>query len=286
MIMERKKVFVVGAGQMGLGIAQVSAAAGYETSMYDVSEEILKKSEGKIRKSLEKQEQKGKLEKGKAGEIMGLLSPTTDIKTASDCDFLIEAVPENEDLKKKIFKEVDELCGERAILATNTSAIPVTKLGRVTQHPEKVVGMHFMNPVPVMRVVEIIRAYLTSDETYQAAVALAKSFGKEVITAQDFPGFLSTRLAMPLMNEALYQLYEGRGTKEDIDKCAKLAMNHPMGPFEWMDFVGLDSMLSILTSLYEAYNDDRYFPCPLLVQMVQAGHLGRKTGQGFYDYTG
>jgi len=284
--MEIKNIFVMGAGQMGLGIAQVSAQAGYETYMYDVSNEILKKSENKIKKSLEKQEQKGKLEKGKTDEIMNRLSSTTDIKAVSDCDFFVEAAPENEELKKQIFKNVDHLCGGRAILATNTSAIPITKLGNVTKHPEKVIGMHFMNPVPVMKVVEVIRAYLTSDETYQTTVELAGSFGKEVITAKDFPGFLSTRLVMPLMNEALYQLYEGRGTKEDIDKCAKLALNHPMGPFEWMDFVGLDSMLNILRNLYEAYNDQRYFPCPLLVQMVQAGHLGRKAGRGFYDYTG
>ena len=283
--MEVRKIFVMGSGQMGAGIAQVSAQAGYNTIMYDISDEVLRKAEGKIRKSLEKKEQKGKLEEGKSQEIMSRLSSTTDTKGASDCDVFIEAAPEDEVLKKKIFIEMDDICKEHAILATNTSAIPITELGNVTKRPEKVIGMHFMNPVPVMKLVEIIKAYLTSDETYRTIIDLAKSFGKEVVTAKDFPGFMSTRLVMPFMNEALYQLYEGRGTKEDIDKCAKLALNHPMGPFEWMDFVGLDSMLNILRNLYEAYNDQRYFPCPLLVQMVQAGHLGRKVGRGFYDYS-
>jgi 3-hydroxybutyryl-CoA dehydrogenase len=216
---------------------------------------------------------------------MNRLSSTTEKGGAADCDVLIEAAPEDEDLKKGIFKEMDGICPEHAVLATNTSAIPITKLGNVTRRPEKVIGMHFMNPVPVMKLVEVVRAYLTSDETYETAVQLARTFGKEVVTAQDFPGFMSTRLVMPFMNEALYQLYEGRGTKEDIDKCAKMALNHPMGPFEWMDFVGLDSMLHILTNLYDSYGNQRYFPCPLLVQMVQAGHLGRKTGRGFYDYS-
>jgi len=284
--MQVKKIFVIGSGQMGAGIAQVSAQAGYDTIMYDISDAILEKAAGKIRKSLEKKEKKGKLAEGESKEIMNRLSATSDTKRASDCDVVIEAAPEDEALKKKIFIQMDEICPEHTILATNTSAIPITKLGNVTKRPEKVIGMHFMNPVPIMRVVEVIRAYLTADETYQTTIELAKRFGKEVVTAQDFPGFMSTRLIMPFMNEALFQLYEGRGTKEDIDKCAKLALNHPMGPFEWMDFVGLDSMLNILRNLYEAYGDQRYFPCPLLVQMVQAGHLGRKTGLGFYDYTG
>lgn len=284
--MEVKKIFVMGAGQMGAGIAQVSAQAGYETLLGDISNEVLKKSEEKIKKNLEKLEEKGKLEKGRTEEIMKRLTATTDIKkAASDCDVVIEAVPENEDLKKRIFKEIDEICPERTILATNTSAIPITKIGSATKRPDKVIGMHFMNPVPVMKLVEVIRGYLTSDRTYQAIVELARSFGKEVVTAQDFAGFLGTRLIMPFMNEALYLLYEGRATKEDIDKSAKLGANHPMGPFEWMDFVGLDSLLSILRNLYETYGDRKYFPCPLLVQMVQAGHLGRKTGRGFYDYS-
>jgi len=282
--MEVKKVFVMGAGQMGSGIAQVFAQAGYEIYMYDISKEILKESESKIKERLEKQEQKGKLEKGKSQEIMCRLSSTTDKKAASECDVLIEAVPEDEDLKKRIFEEMDEICAEHTILASNTSAIPITKLGSVTKRAEKVIGTHFMNPVPVMKLVEVIRANLTSDETYQTVVDLLRRLGKEVITAKDFPGFLSTRLIMPFVNEALYQLYEGQGTKEDIDKCAKLALNHPMGPFEWMDFGGLDSILNVMRNLYEAYGDKKYLPCPLLVQMVQAGHLGRKTGRGFYNY--
>ncbi len=279
------KILVMGAGQMGAGIAQVSAQAGYETLLCDLSNDILKNAETKILKSLEKQEAKGKLEKGKSKEVMNRLVSTTDIEAVAECGFFIEAVNENENLKKKVFSEVDRLCPEQTILATNTSAIPITKIADATKRPEKVIGMHFMNPVPVMRLVEIIRAYQTSDETYKTAVDLVNSFGKELVTAQDFPGFLSTRLVMPFVNDALYLLYEGHGTIEDIDKCAKLALNHPMGPFEWMDFVGLDSTLSILRNLYEAYNDSKYFPCPILVQMVQAGHLGRKTGKGFYEYS-
>lgn len=282
--MEVEQIFVMGAGQMGAGIAQVTAQAGYETYLYDVSNEILNSAGNKIKNSLEKQEAKGKLEKDESNNIMKRLFATTDINDVSRCGFFIEAVPENEDLKKQVFNEVDKLCPEHTILATNTSAIPITIIAEATRRSAKVIGMHFMNPVPVMKLVEVIRAYLTSDETYRIAVELVRSFGKEVVTAQDFPGFLSTRLVMPFMNEALYLVYEGRGTKEDIDKCAKLALNHPMGPFEWMDFVGLDSMLNILKNLYEAYGDSRYFPCPLLVQMVQAGHLGRKSGHGFYDY--
>jgi len=279
------KVFVMGAGQMGAGIAQVSAQAGYETLIYDVSDEIVKNAENKIKKGLEKQVTKGKLEEDKSREIMKRLIPTTDINTVSECDFFIEAVPENEELKKKVFSDVDKLCSGKTILATNTSAIPITIIADATQRPEKVIGIHFMNPVPVMKLVEIIRAYQTSDETYKASVDLIRSFGKELVTAQDFPGFLTTRLIMPFINEALCLLYEGRGTRDDIDKSAKLAFNHPMGPFEWMDFVGLDSILNILKNLYEAHGDSRYFPCPLLVQMVQAGHLGRKAGRGFYDYS-
>ena len=282
--MEINKVFVMGAGQMGAGIAQVSAQAGYATYMYDVSDAILKRAQDKIKKSLEKQEAKGKLEKGKHREIMQRLSLTTDIKAVAECDFFVEAVPEDEDLKKQVFREVDKLCLGHTIRATNTSAIPITKIADVTQHPQKVIGVHFMNPVPVMKLVEIIRAYQTSDATYQIALEWVTSLGKEVVTAQDFPGFLTTRLIMPFINEALYLLYEGRGTRDDIDKSSKLAFNHPMGPFEWMDFVGLDSILNILKNIYEAHGDSKYFPCPLLVQMVQAGHLGRKTGRGFYDY--
>ncbi len=282
--MEVNKVFVMGAGQMGAGIAQVSVQAGYATYMGDVSEAILRQAEDKIRVRLDKQETKGKLEKGQSRTIMQRLIATTDLGAVAECNFFIEAVPENEELKQQVFRDVDKLCRPQTIMATNTSAIPITKIADVTQHPQKVIGVHFMNPVPVMKLVEIIRAYQTSDATCQIALDWVRSLGKEVVSAQDFPGFLTTRLIMPFINEALYLLYEGRGTRDDIDKSAKLAFNHPMGPFEWMDFVGLDSILNILRNLYAAHGDSKYFPCPLLVQMVQAGHLGRKAGRGFYDY--
>ncbi len=283
--MDIKKVLVMGSGQMGAGIAQVSAQAGYDTYMCDISDEILEKAQGKLKKGLDKLVTKGKIDDARVQEIMGKLTPTTDINKVSECDYFIEAVPEIKDLKLKIFKQVDEAAPEHAILATNTSAIPITVIAGATSRPEKVIGTHFMNPVPIMKLVEIIRAFQTSDETHSITEELMKNFGKEIVTAQDFPGFLTTRMIMPFMNECLYLFYEGQGTKEDIDKSAKLAFNHPMGPFQWMDFVGLDSILSIMKNLYEAHGETRYFPCPILVQMVQAGHLGRKVGRGFYDYS-
>ncbi|MDT3701146.1 MAG: 3-hydroxyacyl-CoA dehydrogenase NAD-binding domain-containing protein [Thermincola sp.] len=282
--MEIRKIFVAGAGQMGNGIAQVAAQAGYQTVMMDVKQEFVDKGMANIKKNLQRQVDKSKMTLQEMDQIISKLIPTTDIKMASEADVVIEAIPENEALKKQFMIDLDQVTPEHTILASNTSAIPITVLGSVTKRPAKVVGMHFMNPVPVMRIVEIVQGNQTSEETIAVIKQLAADFKKESILAKDFPGFLSTRLSMALMNEALYALYEGRGTMEDIDKCAKLALNHPMGPFEWLDFVGLDSVLSILTNLWESFAETRYFPCPLLKQMVQAGRLGRKSGKGFYDY--
>ncbi len=283
--MDIKKVFVMGSGQMGAGIAQVSAQAGYDTYMCDISDEILEKAQAKMKKGLDKLVSKEKIDQARADEILSKLTPTTDLGKVSECDYFIEAVPEIEDLKLKIFKDADEAAPEHTILATNTSAIPISLIAGATNRPEKVIGTHFMNPVPIMKLVEIILAYQTNDETHKVTEELMIGFGKEIVTAQDFPGFITTRMILPFMNECMYLFYEGQGTKEDIDKSAKLAFNHPMGPFEWIDFVGIDTILNILKNLHESHGSDRYFPCPIMQQMVNAGHLGRKSGRGFYDYT-
>ncbi|MFZ3102627.1 MAG: 3-hydroxyacyl-CoA dehydrogenase NAD-binding domain-containing protein [Desulfitobacteriaceae bacterium] len=282
--MDIRTIFVVGAGQMGNGIAQVSAQAGYRTIMRDIDNLYLENGIATIRKNLQRKVDKAKMSKEEMDNILSNLVTTTDIELAVGADIIIEAIPENENLKKDIMEKMDRITPEHTILASNTSAIPISVLGSATKRPDKVVGMHFMNPVPVMRLVEIVQGNDTSEETINVIRQLAKSFNKESVIAKDYPGFLSTRLSMALVNDALYALYEGRGTKEDIDKCAKLGLNHPMGPFEWMDFVGLDSILSILTNLWNSYGDTRYFPCPVLKRMVQAGFLGRKSGRGFYKY--
>jgi len=279
-----KTIMVVGAGQMGAGIAQVSVQAGFKTIVCDASHEYLERGRKTIEKNLNRQVEKNKISGNDKDLIISRLFFTMNLEDGKNADIVIEAIPENEELKKKVFGELDEICPSHTILASNTSSLPITKLGAATKRADKVVGMHFMNPVPVMKLVEIIEGNVTSKETIQIIEKLADDFGKVIIKAKDYPGFLSTRLIMPFINEALYSVYEGRGTVEDIDKCAKLAFNHPMGPFEWIDFVGLDSLLSIFKVLFEAYGDSRYFPCPLLVQMVQAGRLGRKSGKGFYEY--
>lgn len=284
--MQVTKILVAGAGQMGHGIAQVAAQANFTTYVYDIKDEFLQRGLGNIRKNLDRQVEKGKLSAEMRDAIMARLTPTTDLNVAREVDVVIEAIPENEELKKDFFRQVDAICPPHTVLASNTSAIPITKLAAATGRPDKVAGMHFMNPVPVMQLVEIVEGNQTSSETIQVIDDLAVAFGKVTVKAKDYPGFLSTRLVIPFINEALYALYEGRGTMEDIDKCAKLGLNHPMGPFEWLDFVGLDSILAIMQNLYQSFGDTRYFPCPLLVQMVQAGRLGRKVGRGFYDYTG
>lgn len=282
--MNIKTIFVAGAGQMGSGIAQVSAQAGYKTILRDIDEKFVEKGMAYIKKNLQRKVDNNKMSSEEMNNILANLVPTTDLELAAEADVVIEAIPENEKLKKEFMEKMDKITPAHTILASNTSALPITVLGSATNRGDKVVGMHFMNPVPVMKLIEIVQGNETSDETVNIIRQLAKDLNKESVLAKDFPGFLSTRLGMAMANEALYALYEGRGTKEDIDKCAKLGLNHPMGPFEWIDFVGLDSLLSILTNLWESYGDTRYFPCPLLKQMVQAGRLGRKSGKGFYEY--
>ncbi|TDA68901.1 MAG: 3-hydroxybutyryl-CoA dehydrogenase [Clostridia bacterium] len=283
--MQVNKIMVAGAGQMGHGIAQVAAQAGFTTYVYDVKDEFVQRGTGNIRKNLDRQVEKGKLPAETRDAIAARLIPTTDLNMAREADVVIEAIPEDMELKKDFFRQVDAICPPHTVLASNTSAIPITKLAAATDRPGKVAGMHFMNPVPVMQLVEIVEGNQTSPETLQTIEELATAFGKVSVKAKDYPGFLSTRLVIPFINEALYSLYEGRGTLEDIEKCAKLGLNHPMGPFEWLDFVGLDSILAIMQNLYQSFGDTRYFPCPLLVQMVQAGRLGRKVGRGFYEYS-
>lgn len=282
--MNIRTIFVAGAGQMGSGIAQVSAQAGYRTILRDIDEKFVEKGIALIKKNLQRKVDNNKMSSEEMNNILSNLIPTTDLELAAEADVVIEAIPENEELKKEFMGKMDQITPAHTILASNTSALPITVLASATKRGDKVVGMHFMNPVPVMKLVEIVQGNQTSEETVNIIRQLAKDLNKESVLAKDFPGFLSTRLGMAMANEALYALYEGRGTKEDIEKCAKLGLNHPMGPFEWMDFVGLDSMLSILTNLWESYGDNRYFPCPLLKQMVQAGRLGRKSGKGFYEY--
>jgi 3-hydroxybutyryl-CoA dehydrogenase len=285
-MVEIKNIFVAGAGQMGNGIAQVCAQAGFKVVMRDISDEILDRGMDIIKKSLSNMVKKGIIKDEDRKNTLNRLIPTKDLSLAKDADVVIEAVPEKKEVKQKVFKELDNICPERTIFASNTSSISITTLAKVTNRPDRVVGMHFMYPVPLMKLIEIVKGYLTSDETLSTIKKLSEDLGKEYIVAKDYPAFLSTRLAMPFFNEAFYLLYEGMGTKEDIDKAARLALNHPMGPLELADFIGLDSILSILKIMYEGYGDSKYYPCPLLSQLVEAGHLGRKSGKGVYDYTG
>lgn len=279
-----KRVGVVGAGQMGNGIAQVLAQSGYSVMLMDVSENTLKKALVSVEKSL------GKLfEKGKLAEhppvIMGRIKSTTNLKDFADCDFAVEAVSEQEELKKSIFKQLDEVLPPHAILATNTSSLPITRLASSTQRPGQFIGMHFMNPVPVMQLVEIIRGHATSENTYALTKALAEGAGKTTVCSQDYPGFIVNRILMPMINESFFTLMEGIATAEDIDAGMKLGTNQPMGPLTLADFIGLDTCLAIMKVLHDGLGDSKYRPCPLLKKYVDAGHLGRKSGRGVYNYT-
>lgn len=283
--MEIKKVFVVGTGQMGTGIAQVSAEAGYLTCIRDISESIVERARNTISENLKRAVQKGKTSEEHLQQTMANLMTTVKLEDAGDVDLVIEAVPEKMEIKQAIFKTLDDICPQHTIFCSNTSALPITQMASITRRPEQFIGTHFFYPVPIMKLIEIIKGNLTSDATHQTVLTFCLSLKKEIVTAKDYPGFLTTRLGMPFWNEALYALYEGQATAEEIDKAIKLSLNHPMGPLELMDFIGLDSILSIFQSLYEGYGEKKFFPCPLLVQMVQAGRLGRKSGRGFYDYT-
>jgi 3-hydroxybutyryl-CoA dehydrogenase len=283
---EIKKVGVVGAGQMGNGIAHVAAQAGIDVVMHDVKDEFVQRGLGTIGKNLQRGVDKGRLTAEQKQEILGRVSGGTDLGDLAGCDLVVEAVVESLEVKQRLFSELDRICRAGVILASNTSSISITRIAASTERPERVIGMHFMNPVPVMKLVEVIRGLETSDETCETVRGLSEKLGKVPVEVRDFPGFVSNRVLMPLINEAIFALMEGVGEAEAIDTVMKLGMNHPMGPLQLADFIGLDVCLHIMEVLHDGFGDPKYRACPLLRQMVAAGRLGRKSGRGFYDYSG
>jgi 3-hydroxybutyryl-CoA dehydrogenase len=279
-----KTVGIIGAGQMGAGIAQVCAQAGYDVHLHDQSPEAIKAALEKIDKGLKRLVEKQTLTQVEATAALARLTPAADIAQFSACDLIIEAATEKEAVKSAIFKAVSAHLKPEALLASNTSSISITRLAAATDRPGKFIGLHFMNPVPVMKLVEIIRGIATEPGTYETAVSFAQSLGKITANSEDFPAFIVNRILIPMINEAIYTLYEGVGTVSAIDNGMKLGANHPMGPLELADFIGLDTVLSVMNVLYEGLSDSKYRPCPLLVKYVEAGWLGRKSGRGFYDY--
>ncbi|OLS41236.1 3-hydroxybutyryl-CoA dehydrogenase [Bacillus sp. MRMR6] len=282
--MKVDKILVIGAGQMGSGIAQVCAQAGYQVTLNDLKLEFVERGLSVINKNLSRNVDKGRMTDAEKQEILSRITASTDLNDASGVDLVIEAAVENMEIKTKIFAQLDEIAAPHAILASNTSSLPITEIAAATNRPEKVIGMHFMNPVPVMKLVEIIRGLATADDVYQVIEDMTKTIGKVPVEVNDYPGFVSNRILLPMINEAIYTLYEGVATKEAIDEVMKLGMNHPMGPLTLADFIGLDTCLYIMETLHEGFGDDKYRPCPLLRKYVKAGWLGKKSGRGFYIY--
>lgn len=286
MVVEIKKIGVIGSGQMGSGIAHVCAVAGYDVALSDISMDRIESGLANINGNMARQVQKGQITEEARSQALARISPAVDLDLLSDADLVIESAVENEQVKRKIFSQLCPLLKPEAILATNTSSISITRLAASTDRPERFIGIHFMNPVPIMELVELVRGIATEDETFEASKKFVAKIGKTIAVAEDFPAFMVNRILLPMINEAIYTLYEGVGSVESIDTAMKLGANHPMGPLQLADFIGLDTCLSIMQVLYEGLADSKYRPCPLLVKYVEAGWLGRKTQRGFYDYRG
>lgn len=282
--MDIKTFGVIGAGQMGNGIAQVAAVSGFEVIMNDIKTEFVEKGFAGIKKNLRRSVDKGRMTDEEVNAVLKRIRTSVDIKDMGSVDFVVEAATENEAIKYQIFKDLDKICESHVILATNTSSIPIGRIASHTSRPDKIIGMHFMNPVPVMKLIEIIRGLRTTDDTFKTTWNLAVKLGKTPAEASDYPGFIINRILMPMINEAVYCLYHGVGSREDIDIVMKLGANHPMGPLALADLIGLDTCLAIMDTLFDGFKDPKYRPCPLLKRYVEAGWLGKKTGRGFYEY--